>query len=655
MHKMIKNDPFIRVFADDPADICDLGDIERIERIPESERFPCRSTWDALLERVRQTPDDVALTFLPYGSSHDQPRRWTYGEYLGEVTAAANMFCGLGLGETEAVLLLLPNVPEMLFAIWASEVTGIASPVNPFLEPAQIAAIAQEADARIMVTLAPDSAVDGAGELWAKAQAVKDLVPGLRAIVTVGGQTGSSLEWATALSSERSDALDFERVFTGSEVASYFHTGGTTGVPKLARRTHRGEVVNVCQMLMTGPRDEDFGEDRRVILCGLPLFHASAYVAGALNAIIQGAELVLAGPAGFRNKTLIEEFWALVERYRVTFFAVVPTVYAALLNQSSDGYDLSSLRLGGSGGAPLPVSILREFRARTGADIVEGYGMTECTATAMAHTYRGGRKLGSVGLRLPYLEARIVRLDDAGKVIRDCGVDEIGVILLKGPNVIPGYKQDEANLHAWPEPGWLNTGDLGRCDPDGYYWITGRAKDLIIRGGHNIDPAITEDSLVGHPAVKAVAAVSKPDAYAGELPIAYVVLNEGRSETQDDLVAYARQHCTERAAAPVEVITCQALPMTAVGKVFKPVLRKDAINRVYEAAASEVLGTDRVQAETVDDPVKGLRVILRIDRNGGESLDDVVSALTPALDPFTYKWDLVPNTGSDEDQRAPES
>src|SRR5690606_1865046 len=154
-------------------------------------------------------------------------------------------------------------------------------------------------------------------------------------------------DWARATASVPRGRLCFERSLMGDETAAYLHTGGTTGAPKLARRTHRGEVVNVCQMIMTGLQEEDYGADRCVILCGLPLFHASAYIAGALSAIVQGGELVLAGPAGFREKSLIRDFWRLVERYRVTVFSVVPTVYAALLNTPSAGYDLSSLRLGG--------------------------------------------------------------------------------------------------------------------------------------------------------------------------------------------------------------------------------------------------------------------------------------------------------------------
>lgn len=623
-------------FPGDPEFIQTLRDVEAVERVSIDERFLCRSTRDALITTVGHHRDKIAISFLPNGLATDIPQQWTYGEYWAEVVAAANLFNELGLAHNESVAILLPNIPEMLFAIWGAEAAGIAAPINPFLRAEQIANIATEADARILVTLGPRQSE----EYWQKAQAVQRLAPSIKYVITVGGGGDGAISWADAVARKSRDALIFDRPLTGVETASYFHTGGTTGTPKLARRTHRAEVVNVCQMMMMGLQENDFGEDRSVILCGLPLFHASAYIAGALMSIIYGGELVLAGPAGYRAKTLIRDFWALVERYRVTFFAVVPTVYSALLDQPSDGYDLSSLRVGGSGGAPMSVNLLREFRKRTGADIIEGYGMTESTASATTHTYRGDRKLGSIGLRLPYLKIRVVILNKDGSIERDCGIDEIGVILLSGPNVIPEYKQRSANEHAWPEAGWLNSGDMGRCDADGYYWLTGRSKDLIIRGGHNIDPLITEDALTSHPDVVAAAAVGKPDAYAGELPVAYVQLRLGAKITAEALVAYARAHAAEKAGAPVEVIICETLPHTAVGKIFKPDLRKDAIARTYRMTAEAAVGRGEFAAHVEDDKVFGMIVILQLV-SGDMDIDQIREKISSSLNSLTYKWELL--------------
>ena len=167
--------------------------------------------------------------------------------------------------------------------------------------------------------------------------------------------------------------------------------------------------------------------------------------------------------------------------------------------------------------------------------------------------------------------------------MRECATDEIGTLLISGPAVFPGYLRDGDNAKVWAAPGWLNTGDLCRIDRDGYVWLTGRAKDLIIRGGHNIDPQLIEDALVTHPAVAMAAAVGQPDAYAGELPMAYVALRPGTSVSLEELVAHCREHIPERAAVPVRIVILATLPLTAVGKTFKPELRWRAIEHVLTA------------------------------------------------------------------------
>jgi fatty-acyl-CoA synthase len=622
---------FLRRFASDPSCVRTEADIEQIERIPIGERIACSSTTEALRRAAERSPDRPALTFLPNGSADDTPQRWTYRAYWDEVTAAANLFHELGLTPGTSVALLLPNVPEMLFAIWGAQAAGIAAPINPFLEPDQIAAIARNADAVLLVTLSRDRSPG----LWAKAQAVRERLPTIRHVIEVGGSGDGALDWARETQRQPRGRLAFERTLDGSEPSAYFHTGGTTGVPRLACHLHGADVANVGQMLLTTLVDgQDLSPDN-VILCGLPLFHASAYVAAALSSILRHAELLLAGPAGFREPRLVRDFWRIVEKYKVTFFNVVPTVYAALLDQSSREYDISSLRLAGSGGAPLSVALLKEFRDRTGADVVEGYGMTECTACATAHTLRGARKPGSVGLRLPYQRIRIVELDATGAIVRECGVDEIGVILLAGPNVIPTYKPAAANEGRWPEAGWLNTGDLGRRDADGYYWITGRAKDLIIRGGHNIDPAITEEALMLHPDVVEAAAVGMPDPYAGELPMAYVRVRPGSRVDAAELREHARQKAMERAAAPVEVVLCDELPKTAVGKIFKPALRRDAIRRAYARAIDREFGAGFATIEVRDDPATGVKVLIRLPEGLG---GDVRERLASLLSGYTQAW-----------------
>jgi len=213
--------------------------------------------------------------------------------------------------------------------------------------------------------------------------------------------------------------------------------------------------------------------------------------------------------------------------------------------------------------------------------VYEVYGMTE---TASVHTiaYQDRPvRLGSAGLPVPYSRVRIVTLDADGNLVRDCGPDEIGVVIMAGPGVFNGYLNEAHNKGAFVDGHWVNSGDLGRLDKDGYLWITGRAKDLVIRGGHNIDPAPIEDIMFQHPAVGLAAVVGQPDAYAGELPVGYVQLKPGASVAPGELETWVRERTPERAAVPVQIIPIEPMPLTGVGKVFKPELRWDAARRVF--------------------------------------------------------------------------
>jgi len=214
--------------------------------------------------------------------------------------------------------------------------------------------------------------------------------------------------------------------------------------------------------------------------------------------------------------------------------------------------------------------------------ILEGYGLTEGTCASSINPYFGERKVGSIGLRLPYQEMKVFILDEKDQFVREAQTDEIGVVCIKGPNVFSGYLEAAHNRTAFPQKGWFNTGDLGRRDSDGYVWLTGRKKDLIIRGGHNIDPIMIEEPLYRLPGVQTAAAVSRPDPHAGEVPVAYVQLQEKAELTAEQIMEYLKKEIGERAAMPKEVLIIKEMPLTPVGKIFKPALRWEAIRRAYE-------------------------------------------------------------------------
>jgi fatty-acyl-CoA synthase len=613
------------------------ADIEAIETVPIEDRLAgLDSTYDVIVRSAERFPDSIALAFVPDGDSSAAAVEVTYRELLGKVTQAANVFHALGVGHDDVVSYVLPNLLETHYAIWGGQAAGIVNAVNPLLEPGHIAHILNAVESKVLVTLGPTL-----GEsLWVKIDAVRRQVPSLRAVLVVGedrpladdvGAFGREMErWPE-------DRLVSGRRIRRHELASCFHTGGTTGLPKVARHTHMNELANAwstCAMAGLSNRD--------ALLCGLPLFHVNGVVVTGLAPFMVGARAVLLGADGFRSKTTIAHFWRNVARFGATFFSAVPTVYSTLLATPIDGIDVSSLRYAICGAAAMPPELIRKFEAATGLSILEGYGLTEGTCVSAVNPRDGDRRNGSIGFRVPYQQMKTVVFGSDGGYERDCAADEIGHLVIKGPNVFPGYKEERTNRGIWIGDGWLDTGDLARQDADGRFWLTGRQKDLIIRGGHNIDPSMIEEAMMAHPAVQLAAAVGKPDAYAGELPVVYVALRPGRSATTEELVAHAKASIPERAAVPSEVLVRDSLPLTAVGKIFKPELRFDATRRVLEAALQKVGGDAAAFSVTVGaDSTHG--TFARIEAS--ERSSGARAALEPkareALGGFSVRYELA--------------
>ncbi|MGQ7959199.1 acyl-CoA synthetase [Pseudomonas sp. SP16.1] len=611
-----------------------LQDIEQIESTPLAERDLPPSSYELIRRSAAAQPDAPALSFILQGDGEEQPLRLSYAELLGKITQTANAFHRLGLRPGKAVSFLLPNLPQTHFTIWGGEAAGIVNAINPLLEPEHIAELIHASDSELLVTLAPFPGTD----LWSKVEALRGRLPGLKAVLCVdlanllpepqrsalraqrGPLPDGVLDFDESIAACPGDHLESGRVIQSNDIASYFHTGGTTGTPKLAPHSHGNEVAMAYSMnLVTrfGPGD--------VTLCGLPLFHVNGVIVTGLTAFAGGAEVLLATPQGYRNPKLIGNFWKIIERHRVSFFSGVPTIYAGLLQVPSAGHDLSSLKYALCGAAPMPVELIRQFEAKTGLTLIEGYGLTEGTCGSCANPPAGERRPGSIGLRMPYCEVSIKLLDEQGRYLRDAAPDEIGNLCIRGATVFKGYLQTSKNAGIWVDGDWFNTGDLGRMDGEGYIWLTGRSKDLIIRGGHNIDPQLIEEALHKHPAVALASAVGKPDEKAGELPVVYVQLKPGAKASEAELLAHAASHIPERAAVPKDAWIIDAIPVTAVGKTFKPALRFDAIARAYQAALAELDAAIRV--EVLGDDRAGQLAHVHLPRRDAALADAVAQRL----------------------------
>jgi fatty-acyl-CoA synthase len=439
-----------------------------------------------------------------------------------------------------------------------------------------------------------------------------------------------------AMSGYPADRLVSGRQIDPADTASMYHTGGTTGTPKLAPHTHYMEAA--MAFMTATPLDLVPGE---TLLCGLPLFHVNGTTVTGSMPFSQGAHVVLLSPAGYRDPGVIANFYKIVERYRAVMFSAVPTVLGMLLEVQKGQADISSLRFLVCGAAPLSVELFQRFEAYTGMKIMEGYGLTEGTCVSSMNPLFGERKIGSIGLRIPYHEMRTIQVDEEGRYQRDAAVDEIGSVAIRGPNVFSGYLDPAHNRGCWPGDGWFNTGDLGRQDADGYFWLTGRKKELIIRGGHNIDPAMIEGPLYQLDGVQVAAAVGRPDPHAGEVPVVYVQLQEGASLTCQDILDYLKQNVGERAAMPKEAIILKAVPLTPVGKIFKPALRWDAVQRVF-AQELEALGgmAQEVEVSVGEDKVHGMLAKVGLKPAPGITAGQLERMVKDLLGLYTVKYEL---------------
>ncbi|MDG1289898.1 MAG: acyl-CoA synthetase [Lentibacter sp.] len=608
--------------------------LDMTNEMPWSARDVPTTVYEMLAGTAAKFPDRPAISYQLMSGATDKAETLSWSQFHDQVCQAANLFRSLGVGEGDVVALVLPNATETAVALIGGMTAGIVNPINPLLEPEQIGAILRETKAKVVVTLRNFPKTDVAQKT---AEAVKH-APNVHTILTVdlNRYLTPPKSWIVPLVrpkmnvNHHADVKSFNAEMAKQpktlsfedrkvdRVAAYFHTGGTTGMPKVAQHLNSGIVYQgwLGQELLF--------DEYESVMCPLPLFHVFACHVILMAMVKSGAHVVFPTPAGYRGDGVFDNFWKLCERWGTTFIITVPTAVSALMQRPVDA-DVSKVKNAFSGSAPMPLELFNRFTKSTGIQIIEGYGLTEATVLVSINPVDGEKRVGSVGLPFPYNDVKIIAQKGDGPV--ECTPDEIGEICVAGPGVYAGntYTEADKNVDLYYHDKYLRTGDLGRIDPEGYIWITGRAKDLIIRGGHNIDPAEIEDALLTHQDVAFAGAIGQPDAHSGELSCAYVELVAGATATADDLMAHAKKHIHERAAIPKHVEVLVELPKTAVGKVFKPDLRKSAITRVYNAALEEAGVSARVTS-VVDDKKRGLVAQLTANSATEEEVSQVLGS-----------------------------
>jgi fatty-acyl-CoA synthase len=595
--------------------IGDLKDIETLEKQPYDELVPAKSVYDLFTATATLFPDRPGLTVLSSGNLDDAAHTRSNLELLQEVTRVANMMYHMITRKDGVVAIISPTYDQIPATIWGSQTAGIVSSINYLLSPEVIVDLLRAENAEILVVPGPNVDKD----IWTKVQAVIVHADMIEKIFVLGGgpvKDSRMYDFDTTVKEYPHARLTFSREIGRNTVAALFHTGGTTGTPKLVQLTHGNQIHGAWAFAQMWRIDET-----DVILNCLPMFHVGGTISSGMSGMAAGAHDVILSPYGLRNRDILRNYWKIVERYRATIIGGVPTALVAISDVPVGDADISSVRMGTTGGALCPVPVAERFEKKINGSLYEQYGMTETGAMISSNPFMGKRILGSAGLRVPFSDLIVARQKEIEKkMVVKCDVGEIGSVLVRGPQVFPGYKDPQHNAGALLEDGWLVTGDLGYMNDENRLFLTGRQKDLIIRSGHNIDPASIEQIADAHPAVTLSAAVGMPDEYAGEVPILFVVKAPGKDLDMADFEKYMIKHITEPPAKPKKIIEIAEMPTTTVGKIFKPALRELGVKEKTRQILSKYIDQGAI-ADIRTEPLKDgkTNVTVVIDPDGAET------------------------------------
>lgn len=536
--------------------------------VPPSLEYPVRTIPAMLTDTVGRYGDRVALTF--------QNGRLSYAQLDDEVNRLAGAFARMGVEKGTRVAIYLPNLPQTVIAFFAvMRLGGVAVMTNPLYTSREIEHQWNDSETTVAVLL--DFLYEDRVKPIRDRLRVKHYV-----IASIPEYLRFPLNLLAPLKLKRTTPPMIAKVAPGSgihgfrepikntdpytggdvpamdDLAMLQYTGGTTGVSKGAMLTHRCVTANVIQISRWN-RELRAGEE--VMVACLPFFHIYGLTVVMLVAINAGLKMVL-----IPNPRDIGSIVKGIVKHGATMCPAVPAMYNGINRfPNIESYDLSTLGICNSGSAPLPVEVLNEFERRTGAKITEGYGLTEASPVTHSNPCRGDRKVGSIGIPLPDTDVRIVDLDDG---VTEKAVGDEGELLVRGPQVFPGYWNRPEETEAMLADGWLHTGDIARMDDEGYHYIVGRKKEMILASGYNVYPDEIDRVLMGHPDIFESATIGIPDEKRGETVKSFVVLHPGRSLSVEEIGAY----CKENLAAykvPKQIEFRDSLPKSAALKILR--------------------------------------------------------------------------------------
>jgi len=510
---------------------------------------------DILERAAKRYPDKDALLF--------KEDKMSFKELKDKVDRLATFLSGFGIKKGDSVAILLPNLSPCVISYYAIlRIGAIVVMNNPLYSDRELEHQLNDSGAKALITM----------DIFGNRMIDLRQKTGIKQIIytsVLGTEVKPAedvYEWEDILSKTSPSPPAVELSF--DDVAMYQYTGGTTGVSKGAMLTHRNLSCNVQQLAswLISPLKGGLKEGQGMSLSAPPFFHAFGLTAAMNSSIYLGwTQVMIPRP---QPDQLLEA----IGKFKPTFIFLVPTMYIGILNHPDfDKVDMKSIKFCGSGAAALPVEVIEKIQKKTGSPLMEGYGMTEASPITHVNPFGGLRKPGSVGVPIQNTLSRIVDLKDG---ITPVPVGEVGEIVFKGPQVMKGYLNMPDETAEALKGGWLHSGDLGKMDEDGYFYVVDRKKDMVVSGGYNVYPKEIEDVYLEHPKVAEAAAIGVPHPTRGEQVKLMLVLKEGENATEEEMIKY----CSDKLAKykwPTMLEFRSELPKSAVGKILKHVLRKE--------------------------------------------------------------------------------
>jgi len=565
--------------------------------VPHTLSYPNQTLNDLLLNAARTYADKPATNFvLRYllGGRMTVGGRLTYRQLNELVDRMATALYQLGVRKGERVAVMLPNSPHYVITFFAAIRLGaIVVNINPTYTSRELAHQVNDAGAETIVLL---------NLFWPRLREVRNETPLKRVIVahifdTLGFPSKLLVKSAQKKTPEWVDVHPEQDIFffqhllekygptppkatiDPDDVALFQYTGGTTGLPKAAMLTHRNLMANVLQINAWLPNGVPGGEK---MMGAIPFFHVYGMTVCLLYGCYMGAEIIIVP-----NPRPIDNVMKIMQKERATLYPGVPAMYIGIINHKDvANYDLKSIKACISGSAPLPMEVQEKFGEITGGRLVEGYGMTEASPVTHCNPVFGQRKAGSIGIPVPDTEAKIVDLETGESLPFDGEAQ--GELCVRGPQVMKGYwNQPEETAATIDAEGWLHTGDICKVDPDGYFYIVDRKKDMINASGFKVLPRDVEEVLFMHPKVMEAVVAGIPHPTRGDDTVkAYVVLKEGETLTADELKEFCKLHLAQY-KVPREIEFRSELPKTMVGKVLRRVLVEEEKAKQNKAKQTE--------------------------------------------------------------------